>query len=105
MLDAQAIKNMDGVEKLRALDEFVSVAFPGITNTALGEVVLGYSRRQIQKWRAEPDKIPAVVLLYLQELARPGDDGAAAKRAMLEAAGRMGDAAIALRDAVTALTR
>lgn len=104
MLDAQAIKAMDGAAKLRALDEFAAIAYPGISNTALAEA-LGYSRRQIQKWRLVPDTIPHMVLLYLQELAKGGDQGAATQRAMAEVAAKMGEAAASMQALAKQLAR
>lgn len=72
MLDAQTIKAMDGAEKLALFVAFAGHVYPGATNAQVADA-LGYSRRQIQEWRAKPDMIPAIVLLYLQELVNRTD--------------------------------
>lgn len=83
MLDAQQIKAMDGADKLALFSAFMGQAFPGATNGQVADA-LGYSRRQIQEWRAKPEMIPGIVLLYLQELVNRTD--AEAPRRALEAA-------------------
>lgn len=68
MRDAAQIHAMTGEAKLDAYNALCERVMPGMTIEARA-AHMGYTRRSATAWRADPDKMPAIVLMYLQAWA------------------------------------
>lgn len=82
------IEAMTDADRLAHLLQWADQAFPRATDEAKANAI-GYQRRSWAKWKSNPETIPSVVLIAMQEMAFREDRERMVLRSMNEIADQM----------------